>query len=83
MTSEQRAILQADMRRHERLAMACEEACIREHHEAIAEALAAAIEEKEVVECKLVLKYASPPQHSPVCKCQSRTKAECGSRPGK
>lgn len=64
MTSEQRAILLADMRRHERLAMACEEACIREHHEAIAEALAAAIEEKEVVECKLVLKYASPQPHS-------------------
>ena len=31
----------------------------------------------------LVLKYASPPQHSPVCKCQSRTKAECGGRLGK
>jgi len=44
MTIEQIAILRADMRRHQRLAMACEEACIREHHEAIAEALAEAVE---------------------------------------
>lgn len=83
MTSEQRAILQADMRRHERLAMACEEACIREHHEAIAEALAAAIEETEAFECKLVLKCVSRPQPSPVSKSQSRTRTGCGCRAGK
>lgn len=82
MTNEQRAILRADMRRHLALALACEEACMREHHEAIADALDAAIKE-EVTGCKLVIKCASRPQPSPVNKSQSRTRMGCGCRAGK
>ena len=52
MTNEQRALLQADQRRHLALAKSCKEVCLREQHEAIAEALGAAIEDGEVTSCK-------------------------------
>ena len=73
LTQEQRAILWADMRRHRALAQACEEACMREHHNAIADALAAAIEE-EVSGCRLVIKCDSRQTHSPERASQSRKK---------
>ena len=50
MTNEQRALLQADQRRHLALSKCSTEACIRELHAAIAEALGAAIDE-EVIPC--------------------------------
>lgn len=59
MTNEQRALLQADQRRHLALAKSCKEVCLREQHEAIAEALGAAIEEGEVKPCKSEIKCVS------------------------
>ena len=59
MTEANRAILQADLRRHLALANSCKEPCLKEHHTAIAEALAAAIEECEVKECKSEIKCVS------------------------
>lgn len=59
MTNEQRALLQADQRRHLALAQYSNEACIRELHTAIAEALGAAIEEGEVRRCKSEIKCVS------------------------
>lgn len=59
MTNEQRALLQADQRRHLALAKSCKEICLREQHEAIAEALGAAIEEGEVKPCKSEIKCVS------------------------
>ena len=59
MTNEQRALLQADQRRHLALAKSCREASLREQHEAIAEALGAAIEEGEVKLCRPAIKCVS------------------------
>ena len=82
LTQEQRAILWADMRRHRALALACEEACMREHHNAIADALAAAIEE-EVSGCRLVLKSSSLRQPSPQRPSRFREQTGCNRRRGK
>lgn len=71
MTNEQRALLQADQRRHLALAQSCKEVCLREQHEAIAEALGAAIEEGEVKPCKSEIKcvlfrvVSAPSRQSP------------------
>lgn len=70
MTEANRAILQADQRRHLALASSCKEPCLKEHHTAIAEALAAAIEECEVKACKSETKCVScrtvsVPSHRP------------------
>lgn len=59
MTNEQCALLQADQRRHLALAKYSNEACLRELHEAIAEALGAAIEEGEVKVCRSEIKCVS------------------------
>ena len=59
MTNEQRALLQADQRRHLALAKSCSEVSLREQHEAIAEALGAAIEEGEVKPCRSEIKCVS------------------------
>ncbi len=59
MTNEQIAILKADLRRHQALANSCKEICLREHHEAVVEALAAAIEDGEVKQCKSEIKCVS------------------------
>lgn len=59
MTEANRAILQADQRRHLALAASCKETCLKEHHMAIAEALAAAVEECEVKECRSEIKCVS------------------------
>lgn len=82
LTQEQRAILWADMRRHRALAMACEEISLRENHEAIADALAAAIEE-EVSGCRLVIKCDSSRAPSPGRAVRSLKKGGGGRRPGK
>lgn len=60
MTNEQRALLSADRRRHLALAKYSNEAYIRELHEAIAEALGAAIDEGEVNPCSSEIRSASP-----------------------
>ena len=82
LTQEQRAILWADMRRHRALAMACEEISLRENHEAIADALAAAIEE-EVSGCRLVIKCDSPQAPSPGRGAPSQKRERSSRRRGK
>lgn len=57
MTNEQRALLQADRQRL--VAKYSNEAFLRELHEAIAEALGAAIEEGEVKQCRSEIECVS------------------------
>lgn len=75
MTNEQRALLQADQRRHLALAQYSNEACLRELHEAIAEALSAAIEEGEVKACRSEIKCVSSRVASAPSKQSPRSRA--------
>ena len=52
MTREQVALLRADQRRHQALAKYSQEPCLKELHNAIAEALGAAVEDWEVRQCR-------------------------------
>lgn len=59
MTREQAALLKADQRRHQALAKYSQEPCLKELHNAIAEALGAAVEDWEVRQCKSETKSVS------------------------
>lgn len=83
MTEVQRQILQADQRRHLALAKACTEVSLREHHEAIAEALGAAVAEGEVKQCRLVISSVLSLPDSPRSLRNPRCRARKTRRRGK
>lgn len=83
MTEKHRRILLADKLRHQALADSCTEPRIKADHEEIAEALAAAIEEGEVCQCRSETRCVSFRKVSAASRQKRRSRARKTRRRGR